>query len=149
MFDYIDSIPDDLDIANELAERILIHTLDELAPPSRELLKIITEMTENQRKKQGKSKNKTSDPISFTRREIRENSKWSDFQIRTHIKQLEELEYIQILSGNQGKKYSYQLIYEGSYSDKPTIKLTTKQEVLEKIRLANERAEAAKKQNLN
>ena len=145
MFDYIDSIPDDLDIANELAEKILIHTLDELAPPSRELLKQITEMTENQRKKQENSKTKDSDPISFTRREIRESTKWSDFQIRTHIKQLEKLEYIQILSGNQGKKYSYQLIYEGSYSDGPTIKLTSKAEVLEKIRLEKEREEAAKK----
>ncbi len=144
MFDYIDSIPDDLDIANELAEKILIHTLDELAPPSRELLKQITEMTEEQRKKQGNSKTKDSDPISFTRREIRENTKWSDFQIRTHIKQLEDLEYIQILSGNQGKKYSYQLIYEGSCSGRPTIKLTSKEEVLEKIRLEKESEEAAK-----
>jgi len=149
MFDYIDADLDDLEEANKLAEKILIHTLDELAPPSRELLKQITEMTENHRKNKEKSKNKDDEPISFTRREIRENSKWSDFQIRTHIKQLEELEYIQILSGNQGKKYSYQLIYEGSYSDRPTIKLTSKAEVLEKIRLEKERGKTAENLILN
>ncbi|MBP7652584.1 toprim domain-containing protein [Candidatus Dependentiae bacterium] len=144
MFDYINADLDDLEEANKLAEKILIHTLDELAPPSRDLLKIINEMTEKQRKNKEKEKNKNDDPISFTRREIRENSRWSDFQIRTHIKQLEDFEYIQILSGNQGKKYSYQLIYEGSYGNKPTIKLTSKAEVLEKMRLEKELEKASK-----
>jgi len=132
--EYIEATLDDLEDANKLAEKVLIRTLDELAPPSRTLLKLIQEMVEKQRKKQAKNKKKNDEQITFTRKEIRDYVKWSDFQIRTHIKQLEELEYIQPITGNQGKKFSYQLLFENNCSTEPTVKLTTKAEVLEKMR---------------
>ncbi|CAB1058029.1 hypothetical protein D1BOALGB6SA_2785, partial [Olavius sp. associated proteobacterium Delta 1] len=44
----------------------------------------------------------------FNRRQIREYSGWSDFQIRTHIRQLEELEYIYSTVGRRGKEYVYE-----------------------------------------
>ena len=133
--EYIEATLDDLEDANKLAEKVLIRTLDELAPPSRTLLKLIQEMVEKQRKKQAKSKKKNDEQITFSRKEIRDYTKWSDFQIKTHIKQLEELEYLNIVAGANGKRFQYHLEYEGNYSNEPTVKLTTKAEVLEKMRL--------------
>ncbi|MCP4255192.1 MAG: hypothetical protein GY775_17650, partial [Candidatus Scalindua sp.] len=46
-------------------------------------------------------------------REIREYTGWSDFQVKTHIRELEELEYLYSVSGKRGKEYVYELIYTG------------------------------------
>ncbi|MCP3921060.1 MAG: hypothetical protein GY714_00595, partial [Desulfobacterales bacterium] len=48
---------------------------------------------------------------------IREFSGWSDFQIRTHIRQLEELEYLYSTVGKRGKEYVYELVYTGGGED--------------------------------
>ena len=48
---------------------------------------------------------------------IRETMDWSDWQIKTHIKQLEELEYLHIRIGSQGKEYAYALNYKGQGED--------------------------------
>ena len=58
-------------------------------------------MTEQQAEEGDKGHTKT-----FTRREIREYSGWSDFQVKTHIKQLEELEYIYSVTGRKAKSMS-------------------------------------------
>lgn len=50
--------------------------------------------------------------ISFTRRDIREFSGWSDFQVKTHIRQLVELEYLYSITGRKGREYVYELIYQ-------------------------------------
>jgi DNA primase len=44
---------------------------------------------------------------------IREHLGWTDWQIRAHIRQLEELEYLHIRMGAKGKEYSYALNYRG------------------------------------
>ena len=64
-------------------------------------------------RKGGKSK----DNIFLTRRMIREHIKWSDYQIKIHIKQLEELEYLIPFSGSRGKQFVYQLAYNGEGLD--------------------------------
>lgn len=85
--EYINVTLSDIDHANRLAAEVLGRSLDELSPPSRKLLTLIREMTEQQAE-EGDIEN------HFTRRDIREYSGWTDFQVKTHIKQLEELEYI-------------------------------------------------------
>lgn len=42
---------------------------------------------------------------------------WSDWQIKTHIKQLEDLEYLYIRMGSRGKEYAYALNYKGEGTD--------------------------------
>ncbi|WP_372369567.1 hypothetical protein [Candidatus Uabimicrobium sp. HlEnr_7] len=49
----------------------------------------------------------------FTRRNAREYSNWSDFQVRTHLNRLVEMEYILLVSGNRGTRQSYELLYTG------------------------------------
>ena len=55
--------------------------------------------------------------LSFTRRMIRERMGWSDWQVKAHIKQLEELEYLYVRMGSRGKEYSYALNYRGQAED--------------------------------
>ena len=94
---------------------MLGRSLDELSPPSRKLLTLIRKMCEQQAEEGDAEKN-------FTRRDIREYSGWSDFQVKTHIRQLEELEYIHSATGRKGKEYVYELLYNGGGEDgKPFV----------------------------
>lgn len=110
---YIEVTMEDIEKANALAGEILGRTLDELSPPSRLLLRMIREMVEINCKAQ-KIDHKN---YSFTRKDIRDFCKWSDFQIKCHVKQLEDLEYLYSVTGKKGKEYIYELIYNGEGDD--------------------------------
>src|SRR3989339_31149 len=97
---YIEVIPDDIKRANDLAQQIFAHTLEELSPSSRTLLNAIKEMV-------GKSTD--SNETKFTRKEVRDFTLWGHYQIKTHIKELRDLEYLIPISGGPRKKYYYQL----------------------------------------
>ena len=104
---------DDIAKANEIAGEVLGRSLEELSPPSRRLLALIKEMVDAVgQKEQGKLRE-----YRFNRRQIREYSGWSDFQVRTHMTELEELEYIYAASGKRGKEYVYELVYTGGGED--------------------------------
>ena len=104
---------DDIAKANEIAGEVLGRSLDELSPPSRRLLALIREMVDAAGQKE-KAKLRE---YRFNRRQIREYSGWSDFQVRTHMTELEELEYIYAASGKRGKEYVYELVYTGGGED--------------------------------
>ncbi len=106
---YIEVMPEDIEKANRLAGEILGQSLDELAPPSRTLLESIREMI----RETAEARECPLDEIFFTRRMIREFTGWSDWQIRTHIRQLESLEYLYTRTGSQGREYAYALNYRG------------------------------------
>ncbi len=103
----------DIEKAHQIANDVLGNSLEELTTPSRRLLDIIKEMVEEK----CKEKKKTIKEHHFTRREIREYTGWSDFQIRTHIKELEDMEYIYSVSGKHGREYVYELVYTGGGED--------------------------------
>jgi DNA primase len=128
---YIEVILDDIKKANILAAEILGRTLDELSPPSRLLLKMIREMVEAGCKQE----NVEPKTYCFTRKDIREWSRWSDFQIKCHIRQLEDLEYIYSVVGKKGKEYIYELLYPGGGEDgKPFLMgLTSVEQLKEKM----------------
>ena len=107
--DYIEVTLSDIDTANALANEVLGQCLDEVAPPSRTLLSGILAMVREMAEKH----DCPLDEIFFTRRMIRERLGWTDWQIRAHIRQLEELEYIYARMGSKGKEYSYLLNYRG------------------------------------
>lgn len=103
---------DDIAKANEIAGEVLGRSLDELSPPSRRLLALIKEMVDA-----ATGNGKKPAEYRFNRRQIREYSGWSDFQVRTHMTELEELEYIYAASGKRGKEYVYELVYTGGGED--------------------------------
>ncbi|MFH1846560.1 MAG: hypothetical protein ABH869_03275 [Candidatus Omnitrophota bacterium] len=44
-----------------------------------------------------------------------DHSGWSEWQVRAHTRELVELEYLQQVSGKQGKRYCYKLIEDIDY----------------------------------
>lgn len=109
MIEYINVTLTDIERANTIANEVLGGSLDELSPPSRALLLLIRKMV---RAHCEKAKIKP-EQYHFTRRDIRQFSDWSDFQVKTHIKQLEDLEYIYPVMGKKGKSYVYELLATG------------------------------------
>ncbi|MBL0379304.1 MAG: hypothetical protein JKP90_06455 [Desulfofustis sp. PB-SRB1] len=97
--EYIEVTLTDIETANRLANVVLGQSMDELVKPSRTLLSLIYAMVQEQ----AEQNNAPIDEIFFTRRMIREYTGWSDWQIRAHIKQLEEMEYIGVRTSSRGK----------------------------------------------
>lgn len=110
---YLNVTKDDIRKANALALHVLGHSLDELSAPARNLLTQIHTMVKNTCEREGI---KPADYV-FTRKTIRDVTAWSDFQVRTHIKELETLEYLKCRAGAWGKEYVYELLYEGEGED--------------------------------
>lgn len=104
----VEAAIEDVEEANRLMTEILGTGRDELSKPSRELLGHVRRMVE-ERAKAG-----TLSPaaIRFNRRDIREFTGWSDSQIKAHIGQLEDLEYLLVSKGERGRTYRYELAYE-------------------------------------
>jgi len=109
VLEYIEVTLEDIDMANRLADQVLGRSLDELAAPSATLLDAIYEMVTQLAQQQ----NIPIEQVEFSRRQIREHIHWTDWQIKTHIKQLEQLEYLYVRVGARGKRYSYALNYNG------------------------------------
>jgi len=135
---YIEVTPFDIEQANRLAARVLGQTLEELSAPGRALLAVIQGMVKGRAgpgNGPGTPKSsasalrhgsgltgglgagearKYSDgngvrEYRFTRREVRSTAGWSDFAVKTHLGELEELEYIFTVAGRKGKEYVYEL----------------------------------------
>jgi DNA primase len=125
--EYIEVTLEDIDAANALANQVLGQSLDELARPSRALLEAVYKMV----KEIAKQRNIPVDEVYFDRRQIREYIGWTDWQIKTHIKQLEQLEYLHVRMGAQGKQYSYALNYngQGETGDRFYLNLTPVDEI--------------------
>lgn len=85
--EYVEVVPSDIALANRLARAVLGRSLDELAQPTRLLLKHLAEMTRGHA------------PRRFTRQDIRDATGWSDHQVRTHLAHLLTLEYVVLASG--------------------------------------------------
>ncbi len=113
MIQYIEVALEDIEKANKLAGEVLGRSLDELSPPSRLLLKMIREMV------QARCNTLKIDPreYHFSRKDIRDWSRWSDFQVKCHIRQLEDMEYLYSITGKKGKEYVYELLYPGDGED--------------------------------
>jgi DNA primase len=125
--EYIEVTLQDIDAANRLANQVLGQSLDELSRPSRTLLEAVYKMV----KEIAKQRNIPVDEVYFNRRMIREYIGWTDWQIKTHIKQLEQLEYLHVRMGAQGKQYSYALNYngQGETGDRFYLNLTPAEEI--------------------
>jgi DNA primase len=106
---YIETTLDDIAIANELAAALFGQSLDELSRPGRELLQLIFDYVQSQAAKL----KTTGEKIAFGRRELREALKWSEYQLRTYLRELETLEYIWPLAGRQGQPFRYRLLWDG------------------------------------
>ncbi len=111
--EYIEVTLEDIEIANQITHHVLGRSLDELTPPSRRLLDEIYKLVNEEVAKNGTRQ----EEVQLTRREIREYTRWSEYQLRAHIRQLVELEYLLPVAGKRGKQYRYELLYDGGGED--------------------------------
>ena len=103
--EYVEVEIEDIALANELAQAVLARSLDELAPPVRGMYEAIRAVCEAEAKARGCG---PSD-VRLSRREIRELTGWSDWQVRTYCEQLVELEYLHATVSGNGKPALYQM----------------------------------------
>jgi DNA primase len=102
-FSYIESTLDDVAIANRIAREVLAARHGDVTPQGRKLFAEIRRMLLNGG---GHEKEETA---AFTRRRLREHTGWSDWQVKTHLGELVELEYLRVRQGATGKEYVYEL----------------------------------------
>ena len=115
--EYIEVGIEDIEEGNTLMTEILGAKSSELSRPSSELLRLVKQMAEE------KAKEQEIEPkaVRFNRRDIREYTGWSDNQIKAHIGQLEELEYLLVGKGERGRMYRYELAFDGVVTDKKRL----------------------------
>lgn len=106
---YIEVTLEDIAAANQLAHEVLGRTLDELPPQTRKLLTLINTMVDERCTQQNIKRNH----YHFSRRDIRTYTCWTDFQVRTHIQRLVEMEYVLVHRGSRGQSFVYELLYDG------------------------------------
>ena len=110
---WVEMIPvtiEDIEAANRIAPEVLGRSLDELPPQTRRLLESIKTYvsTECERRKVDR------DHLLFSRRELREQTGWTQTQIRRHLDRLADLEYIAIRHGRNGIALQYELLIDAS-----------------------------------
>jgi hypothetical protein len=103
--EYIEATEDDVRLANELVRRVLGPSLDELPPQTKRLLGMIEQMVKDECERSQIE----ADDYRFTRRTVRQHTRWGDTQLRAHLRRLEELEYLVVRRGGPGQTFVYQL----------------------------------------
>jgi DNA primase catalytic core len=106
--EYIESTPEDVEMAEELIKHVLGRALDELPPQTRRLLLLVDDMV---RAACERLQMQRSD-YRFSRRDVRRHTGWSDAQVKRHLRKLEELEYLIIHHGGRGQTIVYELYFE-------------------------------------
>jgi DNA primase catalytic core len=110
--EYIEATKEDVKLARELVRQVLGPSLDELPAHTRRLLLLVAEMV----KQECARLQMECAEYRFTRRTVRQHTRWGDTQLRVHLRRLEEMEYLLVRRGGQGLSYEYQLRMEESYA---------------------------------
>jgi DNA primase len=105
--EYVEVTLEDIELANELAGEVLKRSLDEVSPPVRGMYREFRALC----KQRAEESACRPDQVQLSRREIREATGWSDWQVRTYCQQLADMEYLYAVSGNNGKRFVYELAF--------------------------------------
>ena len=111
--EYIEVTPADIAAANRLAHEVLGRTLDELSPQTRRLLEKVHGMVIDR----CSELEMDQADYRFSRKDVRRSTGWTDFQVRTHLAKLAELEYVLVHHGGRGQSFVYELLYDGKGQD--------------------------------
>ncbi|MCA1600089.1 MAG: toprim domain-containing protein [Acidobacteria bacterium] len=103
--EYVEVTIADIALANELAQGVLTLGLDELSAPVRGLYDELRKLC-RQRADELKCK---VDEVQLSRREIREATGWSDWQVRNFCYKLVEMEYLYTTVNGNGRPCVYSL----------------------------------------
>ena len=140
--EYVEVELEDIALANELAEEVLGKAMDELAPPVRGMFDAIKTAC---REKAAELKIKACD-VQLTRREIREMTAWSDWQVRMYCQKLVEMEYLWAIVSTNGKPSVYQLTSDAESEVQSLRGLTSIDELRKKLAVGRQQSAVSSKQ---
>jgi DNA primase catalytic core len=110
VIEYIEVELADIALANRLAHEVLGRSLDELPPQTRRVLGMIeTFVTECMQQR-----SVLRSDVRFTRRELRSRCGMSDASIRVHLERLVAMEYVRLVTGKNGQRFEYELLFDGT-----------------------------------
>jgi hypothetical protein len=115
--EYVQATQRDIDLALELGREVFARNVDDVSPTARTLLSHIIGLTKEKydgMKELDPKKDLFMYEVPFTRKELREETGWSETQVRRNIDQLVELGYIGRINGRQGATFRYLLLDDGS-----------------------------------
>ena len=103
---YIEANLEDYAIAHDLAHGVFAESAGDLPKAARDFLAQVERLIEQRAEKEGAQ---VSD-IWFTRRSVREVTKLPDHLIKRHMREIEDLEYLQVQRAPQGGSFRYRLL---------------------------------------
>ncbi len=106
--EYIEATKEDVKLARELVRQVLAPSLDELPLHTRRLLARIEKMAQEDCERLQVEPSE----YRFTRRTVRQYTRWGDTQLRLHLRRLEEMEYLLVRHGGPGQTFVYQLRFD-------------------------------------
>ncbi|MGB6308628.1 MAG: CHC2 zinc finger domain-containing protein [Steroidobacteraceae bacterium] len=112
VIEYIEVELADIALANRLSHEVLGRSLDELPPQTRRVLGMIETFLTERMQQQALLRA----DVRFTRRELRSRCGMSDAAIRVHLERLVAMEYVRLISGKNGQRFEYELLFDGEIS---------------------------------
>jgi hypothetical protein len=108
---------DDYRVAYELAREVLASTLVDLKKPARELLEAMKELASSKARRERLPRER----VTLTRRELREHTGLPDTRVWRLLKQLVQLEHVELASGSNGRVCRYRLGAAGPSSPEEVV----------------------------
>jgi hypothetical protein len=111
--DYVEATLADIAAANRLAGEVLGRSLDEMSPQTRRFLELLWAMVQQA----VAEKQIAQAHYRFSQRDVRACTGWSAMQVKRHLAQLADLEYVLAHRGPRGQTFVYELLYQGEGRD--------------------------------
>jgi len=107
---YLDATPEDVALANELANEVLGRSLDDELPPQTQ---VFLEQLHELVTKACEARHIARQDYRLTRREILDHTRLSLTVLRRHLQRLVDYEYVLVHQGARGQTFTYELVYNG------------------------------------
>jgi DNA primase catalytic core len=115
--EYIEASEEDVKLAWELANHVLMRSLDDVPPQTRRLLLLIDRMVASECERLRIERF----DYRFTRATVRQHTGWGDSQLKKHLSRLEDLEYLALHRGAPGQSFVYALNFEMDANGRPVL----------------------------
>lgn len=115
--EYIEVTKDDIALANKIAHEVLGRTLDELPPQPRRLLTLLQAWVAER----CAALDMPPAAFRFTRKQVREVTRWGDTQLKLYFARLVELEYLVAHFNGRRQATEYELLYDGQGDGNPHL----------------------------
>jgi len=110
--EYVEITREDLERVNRIAGKALARGLDELTASGRglfeEIRSIVLRKSEAMRKDLP-PESPVPEP-TVTRKELRQATGWTEWQLRTHLQELVKMEYVAVVFGGNGRRTQYAIL---------------------------------------